>query len=45
MVIQSAYGSAKDISVYSSIGLKSEQIYIVGKVNKKQHGIAQVILY
>ena len=45
MIIQTAYGSAKDISVYTSIGLKCEQIYIVGKASKKQHGVAQVIIF
>ena len=42
VMIQSAYGSAKDISVYSGLGLTPEQIYVVGKVNKKQHNQAQV---
>lgn len=32
VVIHSAYGSNKDISVYTNIGLKPKQIYIVGKV-------------
>lgn len=41
--IQIAYGSAKDISVYSSIGLKPKQIYIVGKVSKKQHNLATAL--
>lgn len=44
LVIQMAYGSAKDISVYSSIGLKPKQIYIVGKVGKKQHSLATVLM-
>ncbi|KAL7635918.1 UNVERIFIED_CONTAM: hypothetical protein RMT77_013735 [Armadillidium vulgare] len=43
VVIEAAYGSAKDISVYSSLGLKPEQIYIVGKANKKQSSSAQVL--
>ncbi|GAB6028613.1 hypothetical protein CHUAL_004450 [Chamberlinius hualienensis] len=42
VVIHSAYGSSKDIAMYSSVGLKSENIYIVGKVSKKQHAQAQV---
>lgn len=37
-----AYGSSKDIAVYNSIGLKTGQIYIVGKASKKQHANAQV---
>lgn len=32
VVIHSAYGSCKDIAVYTNIGLKPKQIYIVGKV-------------
>ena len=32
IVIHQAYGSSKDISVYSNIGLKPKQIFIVGKV-------------
>ena len=41
--MEAAYGSAKDISVYSSLGLKPEQIFIVGKANKKQAAAAQVL--
>lgn len=41
--IQIAYGSAKDISVYNSIGLKPKQIYIVGRVSKKQQPLATPI--
>ncbi|XP_064424230.1 membrane-associated phosphatidylinositol transfer protein 2 isoform X3 [Latimeria chalumnae] len=38
MKIHAAYGSTKDISVYSSIGLSPSQIYIVGRPTKKlQH--------
>lgn len=33
VMIHSAYGSSKDITVYTNIGLKPKQIYIVGKVN------------
>lgn len=32
VLIHSAYGSSKDITVYTNIGLKAKQIYIVGKV-------------
>ncbi|XP_055684260.1 protein retinal degeneration B isoform X2 [Lutzomyia longipalpis] len=35
VIIHTAYGSSKDISVYTNIGLKPKQIYIVGKVSKK----------
>lgn len=37
VLIHAAYGSAKDINVYNAIGLKSKQIFIVGKASKKQH--------
>lgn len=43
VIVHSAYGSAKDISVYTSINLQPRQIYIVGKANKKQHGQATVL--
>ena len=42
LIFQAAYGSAKDIAVYQSLGLKANQIYIVGKVSKKQHSLANV---
>ncbi|XP_059510845.1 membrane-associated phosphatidylinositol transfer protein 2 isoform X8 [Stegostoma tigrinum] len=35
MKIHAAYGSTKDISVYSSLGLSPSQIYIVGRSSKK----------
>ncbi|XP_049819691.1 protein retinal degeneration B-like isoform X2 [Aethina tumida] len=43
LVIYSAYGSAKDISVYTSLGLKQKQIFIVGKASKKQAGQATIL--
>ncbi|KAL0272196.1 UNVERIFIED_CONTAM: hypothetical protein PYX00_005270 [Menopon gallinae] len=43
VVIHAAYGSSKDITVYTSVGLKQKQIYIVGKVSKKLHSQATVI--
>ncbi|CAH0548015.1 unnamed protein product [Brassicogethes aeneus] len=43
VVIFSAYGSAKDIGVYTSIGLKPKQIFIVGKASKKQHAQATIL--
>lgn len=42
-MIHVAYGSSKDISVYTSIGLKPKQIFIVGKVSKKHHSQATVL--
>lgn len=33
VIIHSAYGSCKDIAVYTNLGLKPKQIYIVGKVS------------
>ncbi|XP_022102141.1 membrane-associated phosphatidylinositol transfer protein 1-like isoform X2 [Acanthaster planci] len=44
MVIHAAYGSSKDIWVYSTIGLRPSQIYIVGKVSKKYQTHAQRFL-
>lgn len=43
VLIHASYGSSKDISVYTSVGLKPEQIYIVGKASKKQHAQAQIL--
>lgn len=43
MIIHAAYGSAKDISVYTSIGLRPKQIFIVGKASKKQHSQATIL--
>lgn len=36
IIFRAAYGSSKDISVYQSADLKPEQIYVVGKIWKKQ---------
>ncbi|ODM97627.1 Protein retinal degeneration B [Orchesella cincta] len=43
LLIHAAYGSSKDINVYSSIGIPPEKIFIVGKVSKKQHALATVL--
>ncbi|CAH1098537.1 unnamed protein product [Psylliodes chrysocephalus] len=43
VVIHSAYGSAKDITVYTSLGLKPKQIYIIGKATKKQQSQATIL--
>ncbi|KAK4872443.1 hypothetical protein RN001_014472 [Aquatica leii] len=43
VIIHSAYGSSKDISMYTSVGLKSKQIYIVGKTSKKQQNQATLL--
>ncbi|UYV77743.1 PITPNM2, partial [Cordylochernes scorpioides] len=40
IILHVAYGSSKDIWVYSSIGLKPSEIFIVGKVSKKHHAMA-----
>ncbi|XP_046450431.1 protein retinal degeneration B-like isoform X2 [Daphnia pulex] len=42
--IRAAYGSSKDISVYASVGIKPENIYIVGKVSRKHQGQAQSLI-
>ena len=39
IVIHAAYGSSKDINVYSSLGLKSEQIFIIGKPSRRQNSL------
>ncbi|XP_037039413.1 protein retinal degeneration B isoform X3 [Bradysia coprophila] len=43
VLIHSAYGSSKDIVVYTNIGMKAKQIYIVGKVSKKLQANATVL--
>ncbi|KAM8865460.1 membrane-associated phosphatidylinositol transfer protein 2-like isoform 7-T9 [Synchiropus picturatus] len=43
MKIFAGYGSTKDISVYTSIGLPSSQIYIVGRPTKKMQHQCQFI--
>ncbi|XP_038008844.1 membrane-associated phosphatidylinositol transfer protein 2 isoform X7 [Motacilla alba alba] len=43
MRIHAAYGSTKDISVYSSISLPPTHIYIVGRPTKKLQGQCQFI--
>ncbi|XP_042182561.1 membrane-associated phosphatidylinositol transfer protein 2 isoform X2 [Oncorhynchus tshawytscha] len=43
MKIFAAYGSTKDISVYSSIGLPPSHIYIVGRPTKKMSSQCQFI--
>lgn len=44
VVFHAAYGSTKDIGVYSALGMKPEQIYIIGKASKKQAGQATFLL-
>ncbi|XP_051971902.1 membrane-associated phosphatidylinositol transfer protein 2-like isoform X2 [Xyrauchen texanus] len=43
MKIFAAYGSTKDISVYTSLGLPPSQIYIVGRLTKKMQHQCQFI--
>ncbi|XP_039200116.1 membrane-associated phosphatidylinositol transfer protein 1 isoform X2 [Crotalus tigris] len=43
VTIVAAYGSTKDISVYSSLGLPSSQIYIVGRAVKKLQSQCQFL--
>lgn len=40
--IVAGYGSTKDVSVYSSLGLAPAHIYIVGRAVKKFHNQCQV---
>ena len=42
IIFRAVYGSNKDISVYQSLDLKTNQIFTVGKVSKKQHSVATV---
>lgn len=42
MRIFAGYGSTKDISVYTAIGIPSSQIYIVGRPSKKLQSQCQV---
>ena len=39
IIIHAAYGSSKDISVYSSLGLKSDKIFIIGKPSRRQSNL------
>lgn len=43
VIIHHAYGSNKDISVYTAINLKPNQIFIIGKVSKKHHALATIL--
>lgn len=43
IIISYAYGSNKDIAVYNSIGLQANQVFTVGKVNKKVQSCTTVI--
>ncbi|XP_076290139.1 retinal degeneration B isoform X3 [Lasioglossum baleicum] len=43
VIIHHAYGSSKDISVYTAINLKPSQIFIIGKVPKKHHLLATIL--
>ena len=43
MKIIAGYGSTKDISVYTAIGLTASQIYIVGRPSKKMQHQCQVL--
>ncbi|XP_029155985.1 protein retinal degeneration B isoform X2 [Nylanderia fulva] len=43
MIIHQAYGSEKDISVYTAINLKPSQIFIIGKASKKHQTLATIL--
>ncbi|XP_066272344.1 membrane-associated phosphatidylinositol transfer protein 1-like [Branchiostoma lanceolatum] len=43
IVVHAAYGSVKDIPVYTSLGLDSSRLFIVGRPNKKNQNQAQFI--
>ncbi|XP_058805045.1 protein retinal degeneration B isoform X2 [Phymastichus coffea] len=43
IIIHHAYGSNKDINVYTSLNLQPNQIFVVGKVPRKNHALATVL--
>ncbi|XP_026829067.1 protein retinal degeneration B isoform X4 [Ooceraea biroi] len=43
MIIHQAYGSEKDISVYTAINLKPSQIFIIGKASRKHQALATIL--
>ncbi|XP_018317926.1 protein retinal degeneration B isoform X5 [Mycetomoellerius zeteki] len=43
MIIHEAYGSEKDINVYTAVNLKPSQIFIIGKVSKKHQAMATIL--
>lgn len=43
MIIHQAYGSSKDISVYTSINLKANQIFVIGGASKKHNALATIL--
>ncbi|XP_014485235.1 PREDICTED: protein retinal degeneration B isoform X6 [Dinoponera quadriceps] len=43
MIIHQAYGSEKDISVYTAINLKPSQIFIIGKASKRHQALATIL--
>ncbi|CAK9810045.1 Protein retinal degeneration B [Anthophora plagiata] len=43
VIVHHAYGSSKDISVYTAINLKPNQIFVIGNVSKKHRALATVI--
>ncbi|KAI5636155.1 phosphatidylinositol transfer protein domain-containing protein [Phthorimaea operculella] len=43
VILYTAYGSGKDISVYNSCGLSSKQIYAIGRISKKYSNMATTL--
>lgn len=43
MIIHQAYGSEKDISVYTAINLRPSQIFIIGKVSRRHQTLATTL--
>ncbi len=39
IICHAAYGSSKDINVYSSLGLKSDKIFVIGKPSRRQSNL------
>lgn len=43
VILHSAYGSGKDISVYNNCGLSAKQIYAIGRISKKYNHMATTL--
>ncbi|KPI92744.1 PREDICTED: protein retinal degeneration B [Papilio xuthus] len=43
IILQAAYGSGKDISVYHNCGLSPKQVYAIGRISKKYTNMATTL--
>ena len=39
VTIHAAYGSSRDIQIFTSLGLTKDQIFIIGKQQKQKEGV------